>query len=1193
MKKPISYIIFLIIFFSSLFSFAQETISLDLKDQSILTVLNEIGKQTKYNFVFAHSIINDDLKITVKAENEDIINLLHRIFRGTGIAITVIEDQIILHAANNDKEKKSSFRKKNLTTVNKSKEDSVAIHSKNQSDSVKKIIRGEISDILRIPLEGVQITADSLKFVRYSDHNGKFEIVVPEKTTHLSFSLDGYETQRIDISTNDYFHVLLLDNSENLNEVVITGYQSISKERATGSFVKVDKKTLEMRPVNNVIDKLEGFAAGVNYTNGKIEIRGVSSLFANKYPLYVVDGFPIEGRLISDNPLGSLNPEDVESVTILKDASAASIWGVRASNGVIVITTKKGKRNQKLQINFSNYTAVTQKIDYSKMNWMSTSDQIDLELEYTDKNWNNYPGILNRKKGISLLDEAYIYVNGLSPDGDIWSRNQYDKYIAELKTKSATEQWEKYLLQNPLEITYNLSILGGSENNSFRVSMVYNDNEEAAIGNSNNRTIFNIHDTYRFNDRIHFIANINFSMRNKDLNGISYTEAKNEKAYNELIDQFGQTIQYYKKWNRWVSQEREAINGIGSYSYNVLDEHRNTDKSSEELDVRARFGIKFKIGKDLNFDTNFQYQKGYYSFDEFNSMNFPDHRIKVWDMYTDPDWNDDKDELVYQIPLGTEYKFQRSEYYAWDFRNTLTWDKAWKKNIITLFGGTEIKKRYYEEFRDKKYGYNKQTTTHVPVNQADLIGGKLRDWNGVRFYDTFYSTLNTDDREVSVFSNIGYEFDKRFSVNGSFRIDQKNLFGNDPAFRYKPLWSAGIGWNINNEHFMDNVNFVERLRFRATYGLTGNASNRYSPYMQARNYLKSWGNNIYDYLELIQPANDKLKWEETTTLNIALDFDLFKNRLNGTIEYYHKNSQDLIGLKRLDVTNGFSKAWVNYASMINEGYEITLNGLIFYSKDFKWNSGLNLSYNNNKITKLEDQLQIPRNIVLFGKEEVGSSYNNLYSYNYAGLDSGGNILLYNTDGTTKSWREDVNDESELIYQGLKVAPYYGGFNNTFFYKAFDLSINTTFKFGHKFLNLSYGRSASGWTKRSHKIFLSRWKKPGDELTTRIPKIAYDGLNPYSGEYESRWDSSDADHFWQFSQDNIHNAGFIRVRDIILGYTMPKKYLNKVFIQNFRITAQVTNPFLWVANDLGLDPEAHERMAYNNLKTFTFGIRLSF
>jgi len=267
--------------------------------------------------------------------------------------------------------------------------------------------------------------------------------------------------------------------------------------------------------------------------------------------------------------------------------------------------------------------------------------------------------------------------------------------------------------------------------------------------------------------------------------------------------------------------------------------------------------------------------------------------------------------------------------------------------------------------------------------------------------------------------------------------------------------------------------------------------------------------------------------------------------------------------------------------------------LIIQTRDFNWNLGLNLSYNDNEVTEIEDQLQTPRTIVYSGKLEVGSDINNIYSYNYAGLDAGGNVLLYNTDGTTKSWREGVNDEEELIYHGKRVAPYYGGLTSTFKYKAFDLSVNLSYKFGYKFMNNSYGVSYSGYTGRSHEVFLDRWKQPGDELTTRIPKVAYEGLNPYTGEFESHWDSSDADHFWSKSQDNVHDASHIRFKDIIIGYSMPKKYLDRTFIQNFRITGQVTNPFLWTANDLNIDPETLNQAAYNNLKTLTFGVRLTF
>ena len=1054
-----------------------------------------------------------------------------------------------------------------------------------------RIVSGKVTDKDGMPLMGVNIIVENTKVGTETNFDGLYELVLPENATTLVFSFVGFETQKITIGNKKQIDVTMVEDANVLDEIVVTGYQTISRERATGSFAKIDEMKLELRPVQNIIDKLDGLAAGVNYTNGRIEIRGRSSINASTRPLYVIDNFPVEGNM------ATINPEDVESITVLKDASAASIWGVRASNGVVVITTKKGRKNQKLQVDFSSYLAVTERIDYSDMGMMNTSDQIDVELEYTEKGWNNFENMVNRFQSLTLLEEAEVLVRGFAPNGDIWSRAEYDRFVADLRSRDAEKQWEQFLLRNPIEETYNLAVSGGSEKNMYRVSMVYNRNQEAAVGNTNNRIIFNIQDSYRLTDRIGFNAGINASLRNNYNNGVSSYSMRREKPYNNLFNANGQTIPYYTRWNKWVSQERESINGLGSYAFNYYDEQRYSDNSSQNFDIRAKFGLDFEIVKDLTFTTSFQYEKGSYRSDVFNTMDLPSFRVKVWDMYADPDITDDDDTPDFQIPLGTEYRYGRESFYAWDFRNTLNWDKTWNVHHLNVFGGTEIRKDYFEYFRDKKYGYNKQTTTYVPVDNEAFVGGQRFNWNGERFRDNFYFTNNYDNREVSVFSNLGYEYDKRYSVTGSFRIDQKNLFGSDPAFRYKPLWSAGLGWNISNEGFMDDVNWVDRLRFRATYGLTGNASNRYSPYAQAKNYTRSWGANLYDFLRLTQPANDKLKWEETTTLNLGFDFAFFKNRLSGSVDYYSKHSQDLLGPRQLDVTNGFREAVINYASMDNKGYEIVLNAIPVMTNDFSWNLGFNFSYNDNTVTEIEDQIQTPRNLAQYGKLAVDMPYNNIYSYNYAGLDNTGNVLLYNTDGSTKLWREGVNDEDELIYQGLSVAPYYGGMTNTFAYKGFDLTLNLTYKFGYVFRNRTLTDGYSGWKGRINKVYLDRWRKPGDEATTRIPKIAYEGLNPHSGDYESHFDNIDADHFWLYGQDNIYSANHIRVRDIILGYTMPQKYLNRTFIRNFRVTGQVTNPFIWVANDLGIDPElansSNPRVGFDNLKTFTLGVRLTF
>lgn len=297
-------------------------------------------------------------------------------------------------------------------------------------------IKGQVTDKDGLPIPGVVVMVQNTTIATQTDMDGNYTITVPENTGELLFSYLGFKSEIVKIGNKTTINLVMEEDTTELEEVVVTGYQTISKERSTGSFAQIDQAQIQARPASvSIIDRIEGSAAGLNYTNGEITIRGGSSIELGNSPLIVVDGFAIEGGI------ETVNPEDVETINVLKDASAASIWGVRASNGVIVITTKKGKRDQKLTVTASVFTSITEKIDYDDMEWLNTSDQIDMDLEYIAKGWNFYENNVSRRIAMSLLDEAQVYRLGLAPNGEVWSHGQYDAFVAELRTRDAAADW--------------------------------------------------------------------------------------------------------------------------------------------------------------------------------------------------------------------------------------------------------------------------------------------------------------------------------------------------------------------------------------------------------------------------------------------------------------------------------------------------------------------------------------------------------------------------------------------------------------------------------------------------------------------------------------------------------------------------------------------------------------------------------
>jgi len=1163
--------------------YSQQTrLTLSMNDARVVDVLDEIENQSEFYFLLNQKLVNVERKVNVNSSETSIDNLLADLFSGTDVRHQVSDRLIILTTEKQDPGEVEGLRPLDKTAADIE-------------------VSGRVIDEYGEGLPGATVSVKGTNLGVVTDLDGNYLITVDESAV-LVFSFVGYQAVEEVVADRTVINVSLSPDVTALGEVVVTGYQTLSKERVTGSFETLKADVIQQRPTNNFVSALDGLASGVSVTGGQVEIRGKSTILGNGDPLYVVDGFPLAGSTLT------VNPEDIESITILKDAAASSIWGVRASNGVIVVTTKKGSKKG-TKIDFSAYVEIGENVDFDKRKWMSTSDEIDLFQEYFFKGW--YRGIrgeIGLNYPFTLQEEANIYLQGNAPDGTTWTQEEFETYINELRTKDLPSQWEEHMVQNSIKQTYNFSVADGGEKNSIYASMVYNNNQPLVKGNQNNRMILNIRDEFRIKDRFVFHAGINATMRNHTKNGIDPSTVEDIPPYDELVDESGSPLQYYKRTSSWSSKEREALPGNYPYTTSHLDELNNRDRTQQRIDLRTQFGMRLKIIEGLHFDTKFQYEVGSDNEDYYNTMDLPSQRILINDYYRPDAFDEDSVALGYQVPVGTQYNYYRRQFYAWDWRNTLTFDRAWNEHQITVFGGTEVRKHYSEGLRSRLYGYDRQTTTYIPVSEYDYRSGAVVGWNKNTYNSGEMSDVWNDDiREVSFFTNAGYTFRSKYSVTGSYRVDQKNLFGSDPRFRYKPLWSVGGSWQISKEQFMQGIDFLNRMTLRMTYGLGGNASNEYSPYAQAVPQIRAWGDKLFDLLRLNDPANDQLKWEETATLNFGIDFSMLENRLGGSIELYNKNSIDLLGDRPLDPTNGFVTATVNYASMNNKGIDLTLKGVLVESKDFVWDARFLFSYNKNKVTDVVDENIVPVWLAYSGALRVGQPLENLYSFDYAGLNDAGDVMVNTAENGTVNWRDYKGTETEedLIYWGTSKAPYYGGFSTSFNYKGFELDINLSYKFGYHFKHY-YTVGVDGYYEdiRMDDIWTTRWQEPGDELTTRIPKISYNRRNPYSGVKEFWWDSYDADWYWMDSQDNILDGGYLKVKDIILAYSLPGKWLTKTKIKMLRVSVQVTNAYTWLANDRGIDPTRLDMnpksrgyrksmSAWYGLRTLTFGIRTSF
>ncbi|OBQ54631.1 hypothetical protein VQ01_10800 [Tamlana sp. s12] len=1168
-------------------SFSQEKVMINYNQTvTIDEVFNLIQQQTQYHFIFPKKLFVDAPNITLEKGEVLAISLLEKALTNSNLEFDVDENNTIL------------IRK--ATPVYKRRQQKVKIS-------------GTVTDESGMPMPGVTVLEKGTTHGVSTNIDGVYTISVKSNAV-LEFSFLGFMDKQVNVTDLVYYtnvNIALKEDSNLLDEVVVTGYQELSKERTTGSFDQVGVEQLQQRPSStNIIDRMLGQTTGLNVNpafGGNFEIRGRNSIL-NIYtqPLIVVDGFPLADQA----NIESINPEDVETITVLKDAAASSIWGSRAANGVIVVTTKKGGKNTPLRVNLSTFVEMERKVDLDDMNLMSTAQELDLDQEYIDKSWTDINALVSGTRSINDFHMAHIYRNGLAPDGTKWSQNTFDNYINALKNRNINDQWEKYLLRSAMQNTYNLSLSGGGERNAFFGSLSYVDREGQLVGDDNDRITMNVRNVFDFNDKISFTTGMSAIIRNEKDNFLlgQYTFGNPiemvtlAQPYDQLVDENGQYIQKYYQWNPWMSQDREALVGA-PYTYNALEEQRNMKNSSKLVDIRADFKMDVEIVEGLLASSSFRYERNTDDLNAFKSMNMPSWRNTVNDYYVE---DPSSGNYVYGIPPGDEYLQEHSYSEGWVFKNTISWDKTWGDHQLTAFAGGEYSRRFNEFTRNRQFGYDQGSTTYVPINESDLVNYRITNWAGGRFtryYDRLvFDVDNQDNRFVSYFSNMAYTFKEKYTFNGSFRVDQANIFGSNPDFRYKPLWSVGGAWDISNESFMDNANWVNRLKLRATYGLGGNSLAGVYPEATARVRNVNWG-NLYNSLVLNQPANPNLKWEETATTNFGLDFAFLNNRLSGSIDYYIKKSTDVYTSRPLDPTVGWSSGSVNYADIDNKGVELQLNAEIIKTKDFNWTLRANLNHNKNILATAKINTTPTADTYTGGNAyEEGLPLGATYAYKFAGLDNNGEVMLYDADGNTRSWKGNVPIE-ELEYVGPRTPQHYGGLSTTFKYKGLDLTVNMNYQADYVFkMSYNYASVGNGTYNnfdydfsniRVHNEWANRWMQPGDEAFTDVPKIFYNGLNPTSGSMENRYDTAAMHRIWNQSTRNVHKGDYLRVQDIILGYSMPSKVLDSTFFKSLRLTMQVANPFLWVSNDLGVDPIAPNTEAYTNLTRYTLGLRASF
>lgn len=1067
-----------------------------------------------------------------------------------------------------------------------------------------RVITGRVTDAVQAPLSNVTVQVKGGTQAVRTGADGRFSIQAGSGMQTLVFSFVGMQTveQPVAEGTNTV-NLSMKPSNGSLEEVVVvsTGYQTLPKERATGSFGTVSREQLD-KPATNIASRIIGTNAGVQALrmdeegNPFFQIRGLSTLYANQEPLVVVDGFPIQGTY------NAINPNDVESVTILKDAAAASIWGARAVNGVIVVTTKNAGKGTPLKVEFSAFTRIASKIDLDYVRpHASSAETIDYErLAYNKWGAQLNTGILanhaawNWTQGQLALNEANL--------GFITAA-QRDKTLDSLKGLDNRAQITDLLLAKPVTQQYNLSLFSATQRMSQSLSLLMEKNQSNFRETYNDRQMMNYRTTASLAHWLDLSLNTMLQYNRFTSNGSSLSELTSLSPYEMLANPDGTltetTLRYYLPLIR--RQVPVNLFPYSDWSYNPAREIYSRSLVNTELNGRVQAGLTIKPMKGLNIESRIQYE----NFNTFTRNLYGENSFTVrqtvnqaafWTPGLPTSFTTTP---IPNLPKGSILDQSRTNLTSWNFRNLVSFNRSFgKDHDISAVAGTELQSAVLQTFgQPRTFGYNdatlqlgifpngpggtpsngNQNGTGAPTNLT------IRNWlNQTQSFSYTNSFGYSTDRFFSGFANAAYTYRDKYTLSGSFRSDASNLITDDPAYRYAPFWSAGASWQVWKEEFMKGVDFVDRLALRATYGYNGNIdkSTAFMPLISlgaTPNVLTGAFTASFSSL-----GNPTLRWEKTGTTNIGIDYRLFRGRLFGKIDLYDRRGRDLIAVISIPNVNGSSSQRLNNAAMTNRGIELEIGTEARIGKKLRWSGNLNFSYNRNRITDLFIAQYASSSLVARSTSSYVEGYNanTMWMFKYTGFNAAGQPTVLGPGGVNYDMQTFVPGDGRdyLENKGTLVAPMTFGFLNSFSYGQLTLSTIITGNFGHVFQRRGFNYPVQ-WT--TIRMLPNRYVS--DVVSGKSAEILTLPTNPNEPRY----------FFWDRFFNNLsylsQSASWLRLQEVNLNWRMPAAWLGKAGFRNGSLYVQGNDLFVLLANRYGEDP-MYPLGTLNPMPKFTFGFK---
>ena len=1147
-----------------------QTVNLKLENATLREVFKAVKQQTGVYFVFNEEEIADDHRLTMEVNDASLESAMSQILKGLPYSFECLEGMVV-------------------------------IKPMPQKDEKVKVLKGKVIDVHGEPLPGVTVMMEGSSRGCATDVNGEYMLVVENKHgIKIVYSFVGMHVETRTYTGQERIDVKMHEANLNMDEVVVTGYQTVNRRESASAVSVVKTDEIYVAGAASIDQMLQGQIPGlmVMNTSGepsatpKIRIRGTSTINGNKAPVWVVDGVILEQNVpvsasdlnsedaeyLIGNAISGISPQDIESITVLKDASATAIYGVKAANGVIVLTTKKGKLG-KPRVSYHGEMVVNQRPSYRNFDLMNSAERMKLSKD--------------------IFEDGLMYGSTITLNPE----DSYEGLLNELVNRRITRQefaakademahrntdWFDVLFRNSITHNHALSVAGGMEAIRYYFSAGYNNNQGAAKGSVSERFTSLAKVDVDLNKFISFSTKIDFSTTKNDgysvVNPFSY-------AYKT-----SRTLKPYED-----DGDYHLYKNSSNYNYNVLKELDNTGKEAKMNDFNALLNLNVKLGWGISYQGVFSYHNSTtntrdWKTDESNFVTkIRGYEYKAYDENSDEYWKS-------ALPYGGILNQENTSKSGYTVRNTLNYVQILNGvHDINVMVGAEIRGNSYKGTSVTGYGW-------IPE-----FGERFMPVYTTKFNDTYAlngallpSNTNSISRVASFFGTASYTYNNRYVFNFNIRSDGANKFGSNPKYRWLPTWSIAGKWSLTNESFLSN--FADKGHFiaiRGSYGVQGNIHDDSTPNLileiQDRNPVSS-----LDKSTIYRLPNPDLRWEKTSSWNVAADFSFFEGRLSGSVDVYKKHTEDLIMDKTVALSNGKARLFMNAGEMDNHGVEGNLSIGLLRTKLFDWNFNVNFGRNINKVTlanddfynnKEEVDLMLAGNLAVEG-EKVGT----MYSFDYAGLShENGYPLFYGKDG--KLYHEGDVTMMRLVKSGSINPDVSGGFDTHLtFKKRLSLSVGFTYNIGGvKRLPSVYDNKNKAFDPVANVStnLNDRWRKPGDEKYTDIPVLYNDRIADEFGYKGLRNMSDESQEFayctylYDNSSVRVAKASYLRLRLIGLSYMMPEKLLNKVGISSMALRFQASTLHVWANKKWqGLDPETSEANI-PILPSYSFGINVSF